>query len=382
VSGASPYCFIGQCKGACSAGLDDCNRNTADGCETNLQTDRANCGACGMSCGTSQCLGGACQCTTTATVAERVPLDMYVLFDQSGSMKDAVTGGTKWAVISGALTSFVNNAGSADIGVGIGYFPISSGGGTCFLGICLGGSSSCNIADYATPSVPIALLPGVAPSIVSSLGTHGPGGGTPTYPAIQGAMQYVVGYQIAHPLRKTILVLATDGDPNDCGSTFQNVATIAAGGLAPTNGNPSILTFVIGVGSSLTALNGIAAAGGTGSAFIVDTAGADPGGQFLIAMNKIRGSAAVGCRYVIPKPPTGAPDFTKVNVQFTPSAGGAPTLIRKVTDVSGCTAAGGGWYYDSNAAPTQVVLCDSTCAAVNADPGASVSVLLGCTSTG
>ena len=76
------------------------------------------------------------------------------------------------------------------------------------------------------------------------------------------------------------------------------MAQVAAAALA---GTPSLLTFVIGVGSSLTSLNGIAAAGGTGQAFIVDAAGADPGGQFLAAMNAIRGSAAVGCQYTIPR---------------------------------------------------------------------------------
>ena len=141
---------------------------------------------------------------------------MYIMFDQSGSMNEAVTGGSKWNVIKGALISFVQNTASTDIGVGIGYFPFSGGGGTCFLGICLGGSSSCNVADYATPSVAIGLLPPVAPAIVTSLNAHGPGGGTPTLPALQGAVQYAAAYQIAHPLRKTIVVLATDGDPNDC----------------------------------------------------------------------------------------------------------------------------------------------------------------------
>ena len=66
---------------------------------------------------------------------------------------------------------------------------------------------------------------------------------------------------------------------------------------------PKILTFVIGVGSSLGALNGIAMAGGTNQAFIVDT-NANVNQQFLDAMNKIRG-AALSCEYIIPTPDAG-----------------------------------------------------------------------------
>ena len=58
---------------------------------------------------------------------------------------------------------------------------------------------------------------------------------------------------------------------------------------APATGADA--TFVIGVGPSLSALNGIAAAGGTTSAFLVDTS-ANVNQQFLDAMNAIRNSAS------------------------------------------------------------------------------------------
>lgn len=46
---------------ACNAGFGNCNGNPADGCETNLATDRNNCGACGNVCQFFQnCQGGAC----------------------------------------------------------------------------------------------------------------------------------------------------------------------------------------------------------------------------------------------------------------------------------------------------------------------------------
>jgi hypothetical protein len=141
------------------------------------------------------------------------------------------------------------------------------------------------------------------------------------------------------------------------------------------------LTFVVGVGASLTSLNAIAAAGATGMALIVDTGSADPGGDFLAAMKKINASPALGCQYAIPAPPTGKPDFTKVNVQLTPD-GGMPSVLKKVGDKSGCTPTLGGWYYDNNTTPTQIILCDSTCTSINNGVTVQLDVLLGCASIG
>ena len=55
-------CVNGQCRiASCNAGFADCNGNPADGCETNVFSDRNNCGACGNVCGIFQtCVNGAC----------------------------------------------------------------------------------------------------------------------------------------------------------------------------------------------------------------------------------------------------------------------------------------------------------------------------------
>jgi hypothetical protein len=371
----------------------------------NLLTDAKNCGACRVDCGANACQNGGCQCASDSVTAQKSPLDIYVLFDQSGSMGQSVTGGTKWDVIKGALTTFVQSSGAAadGISIGIGYFPyIISGAPTgCSVdtdcgqyGPCVGGiligtshlfgacakSDACQAGTYV-PDVQIGLLPGVAPSMVTSLGNHGPGGGTPTYPALQGAYAYANTWATAHPNDKTIVVLATDGDPSGCDPTLNNVNTIASTLVAPAlAGRPSIMTFVVGVGSSLTSLNQIAVAGGTQQALIVDTAGADPGGQFLKAMQNITGSALLGCQYGIPSPPSGPPDYTKVNVQITPP-NGSPTTLTGVPDKAGCTGSGG-WYYDNPSAPSQIILCDSSCSAISGTAGTQVEVLLGCGTNG
>jgi hypothetical protein len=170
-----------------------------------------------------------------------------------------------------------------------------------------------------------------------------------------------------------VIVLATDGQPNDCGSNVGNVSAVAAQGAS---GSPKILTFVIGVGSSLSNLDQIAQSGGTGKAFIVDTTG-NVGQQFIDALNAIRG-AALACEYLIPQPEGGVIDPKKVNVQYTPGSGGAPEIWPKYDNEATCPPNGDGWYYDNDASPSKVILCPGTCAKVKQDSKGQIDVLFGC----
>jgi hypothetical protein len=56
-------CSHGSCAVACMEGWADCNGNTKDGCETNLEADPSNCGACGSACDLvagQPCVAGRC----------------------------------------------------------------------------------------------------------------------------------------------------------------------------------------------------------------------------------------------------------------------------------------------------------------------------------
>ena len=69
-------------------------------------------------------------------------------------------------------------------------------------------------------------------------------------PALTGALQYARAWAAAHTDRKTVVVLATDGDPSFCsGNTVQDVANVAQAGFTAT---PSVETFVVGVGRWVT----------------------------------------------------------------------------------------------------------------------------------
>ncbi len=85
-------------------------------------------------------------CAGEVTQGERKPLDMYVMFDMSGSMGvDAAPGVTKWDAVRPALQGFLTAPESTGIGVGIQYFPLLAAGSAwnctnsnqCAGGLCV-----------------------------------------------------------------------------------------------------------------------------------------------------------------------------------------------------------------------------------------------------
>jgi hypothetical protein len=356
----------------------------------------------GPATSTGTSIGLDAGCAGTATKAEKLPLDIFIMLDQSGSMSAPVAiGGTRWDAVTAALTSFVQQTFLTDVSVGLQYFglppskvcppaiPCSSdsdctpGCGGCngadpannVLGTCGAynlGDDSCDAADYAVPDVEIAPLPGVGPAIVASMSAHFPSTGTPTSAALQGAIDHASAWATAHPQHVTIVILATDGFPSECDTTIAHLKAIAAAGA---NGTPKILTFTIGVGDGLFALNEIAEGGGTVQAYVVDNA-QDTSHQFLAALDEIRGSA-LGCTFKIPVPQVGTPDYGAVNVQYTPS-GGSPGLLPQVADEAHCPATGDAWHYDNPTNPSTIVLCKKTCTKVSNDGLAEIDVVLGC----
>jgi hypothetical protein len=286
---------------------------------------------------------GPMSCGGDKYIAEQRPLDMYVMFDDSGSMIPW------WISATQAFTQFLNAPESAGLGVGLQFF-----------------GTSCDVATYATPKVPIAVLPGNAQPITAAFPIL-PFESTPTDPALRGAIQYARTWQTGHADHKVVVLLVTDGEPTECLSTIPGVTQVAAEGFA---GTPSIPTYVLGLGLSLTNLHSIAMAGGTNQAFIVDP---NSGTALAQAMNQIRGSA-LPCDYALPKNTT---DTKKVNVDFTPQ-GGMTTRLVHVGSASNCDPVKGGWYYDNAQMPSRIIVCSQTCDMFKKDAKGRVDIVLGC----
>jgi hypothetical protein len=327
------------------------------------------------------------------------------MLDQSISMNTPVGNGmdTRWRAVTKAIGAFVQRPEAAGLGVGINYFGVGESDTGCLTGLvcetedeCGPGCGpcvalpgfpdkgceghGCDLKYYAKAETPIAPLPGNAQAILDSLALHRPNTATPTSAALQGAVNFSKQWATDHPDRAVVVIFATDGEPSQCDVNPANIQAIAATAFS---GMPSIRTFVIGVGDVVAApqagaakdlLNGIARAGGTSQAFIINDT--DVNNQFLMALQSIRG-AALQCAYTIPDSMGKMPDFNKVNVRYTPG-GGASSVIPKVMNAADC-AMRDGWYYDNDRMPTRILMCPATCDTFSKAMGAAkVDIEVGC----
>jgi len=301
-------------------------------------------------------------CASNAQQVALVPLDMGLAVDTSFSMDF----NAKWSQVHDALNVFAKNPNYVNMGVALQFFPVRQ---------------VCNVALYAEPIVPMQVLPGVQPAFSSAVDAQRMSGGTPLVQVMQGMVGYMRGWASTHLDRKPVLVLATDGIPDD---------TCTASNIDPENsldnalalakdayeGEPSIPVFVIGVGEELTALNAIAEAGGTENAAVISTTG-NVTQKFLEALDGIRRSA-LSCSYDIPPPKTGEIDYDAVNVTFSQGADESDTFFY-VDGAEDCELSPErAWYYDDPKEPKQVVLCPKTCERVSAATDGEMDVAFGC----
>jgi hypothetical protein len=361
---------------ACSAGGADSRRDSTG---VEFSTPAVNFGdALG-----SAPSGAGGDCVGETYASEKVPLDLYFLIDLSGSMAEPAGSSSKWDLVSRALEAFLTAPESAGLGLGVGYFPLNvqssctpgQAGCLCipFINLCLPNiGGSCDAQDYAVPGVPLAVAPAAA-AISADIQRQVLQGGTPTRPALQGALQYAGTWADQHPERTVAVVLATDGDPAGCDTNAP--ADVAAVAAAAWSGPHQIRTFVIGVGNSLSSLDLVAAAGGTTRAFLTSDGG-DLSRQFTEALGQIR-IAAGGCTYEIPAAPAGsALDPALVNVSVSGNGAARGSIVPMTSrGLAGSCGPEGGWYYDNPSAPGSINLCPASCGAV---AESRVEIQLGC----
>jgi len=315
-------------------------------------------------------------CVSSVAAAKLDKVNLVFMYDRSGSMGDLNNDppfdpNVKWIPVGKGMKSFFTDSGSQGLNASLNFFP-------------LGGDVAQNCtAPYATPKVPLSPLTSSA-TFTSAIDTTTPKGGTPTLPALNGAITYAKKVAAERPDEKAVIVLVTDGEPGfmingkfepGCpGNTIDGVAAAAQGAF---KGSPSIPTYVIGVGPSLDNLNRIAAAGGTQSAQMVSVA--DPAAtanQFQQTLEKIRG-AVLSCDFGLPPAPDGkALDIEAVNVAFV--SGGKEQVLSYSKDCTGGT----GWRYDNRTAPTKIELCPATCEAARQDADGKLTLAMGCKTKG
>ncbi len=304
-------------------------------------------------------------CASKSAQAKLAPLDILLVLDTSYSMDYDL----KWISVEEAMEQFVVDPSFGTLGLGLQYFPLRA---------------QCNVDDYSTPAVGIAPLSTISSDLLTSLRSKRMSGGTPTVPMLEGTISYAKNWATQNPDHKVVIVIATDGTPDDScivqtDAGLTNSLDNAVQLVADSNNNdPKISTFVIGVGANLSALGQIAMAGGTGNALLVDTT-QNVEQEFTDAIHTIR-KTALACEYPIPATPDGSPlDYGKVNVLY--SYDNQQDLFRYVGNVGNCSfASDHGWYYDDADMPTKVILCDQTCDRVQSSDNGEIDVQFGCPS--
>lgn len=315
-------------------------------------------------CGSLQVSDG---CVGEVFEGEGIPLDIQIIFDQSGSMAtivDESTGETRMDAVFRAVEAFVSDSQSVGLGVGLsvfGYQPI--------------GATSCDPDDYDSAAVAIATLPENAETLLGTLGAVEPTGETPTASAIEGGCRISTAHRSDNPGRAVVNLLVTDGEPKapvtskttDCNPTL---AEAVAAAQACRDDGAGIPTYVLGVGPSLDNLDQIAAAGGTEHAYLVAD---DTSSGVLEALNRVRASATIPCEMPI--------DVSAPNLHFdetsvvTLDRGCDLTRLERVESAASCD--GGGFYFDDPASPSTILLCESTCGDVK-QPGTKLLYAIGC----
>ena len=322
-------------------------------------------------------------CAAEDVEAELTPVYMVFIYDTSGSMGDSrAADGTvlwenraqRWEPMKAGMLAFFDDPGSSNLYASLEYFPATGD----FNATCT--------ANYASPSVPLTPLNESAP-LINSLNAKNPGGGTPTLPALRGAVEYARELKRTNRNAHVTVVLVTDGEPAVVGADGQVDEACPAGDSLPNTvegvaaiaraayEDPSlqITVNVVGVGDAVDSLSQIAIAGGTQLVLITAT---DPEATSNTLKETLRSIqvAHFSCDMAIPDPPAGEV-FLKdmVNVNFAHADGTSEPILKSV----GC-ASGVGWQYDDEENPTMIQLCQGSCNAIQNDPTGKLKVAFGC----
>jgi hypothetical protein len=339
-------------------------------------------GAGGAAGTSSSGAGGSDMCaTTTAMATPEAPVLMF-LVDLSLSMNDPAPGSmmSKWVETRDALEgAFASVRDGTNVGMTF-YPDVPTNSMPCFDG------------QLDVPIAPVNVTQ--RDLLDTALQMEEPRGSTPTHDAYVYALDQL---RAATQRGQKYVVLITDGIP-----TYGRMCegTGMANQMPPIPTQPlvdesaaamaeGIRTFVIGSPGSdgaRASLSAMASQGGTARGNCSDMGPeychldmtTEP--NFSTALNAALDEVIAGipltCNFNIPPPPAGQTlDRGKVNVTYTDGTGNPMSIGRDASlDALECN---NGWQYSADY--TQVTLCGDLCDAVKADPRATVTIVLGCT---
>ncbi len=331
-------------------------------------------------------LGEGEACREVVFAAQSNPVNVLVLLDRSTSMLEpadaAVPGVSRWDAVTAALRAFVNSPQAENANVGLQFFGLTNG------------ADDCAVDKYATPAVPVGPLVANRAALLEAIDTTLPGSLTPTAPAVAGALQYAltVAQQPANAETPTVMVLASDGIPSECGplgpdgqpivSFREIIDTLRSFSTPAVATQPSVRTFIVGTRELQNNAQALAEAGG-GQAFLVGggVAGAPAGAsdleaRFLDALLSIV-VRPLDCEIDVPQtaPDTGESiDFEAVRVRFTGASSGTVTEFPRANGPQSC-GLDRAWFYEDASPPQKIFLCREACDSLGAG---ELKLELGC----
>lgn len=206
--------------------------------------------------GTSSGASGGASGGPTDGAACLAPVDMFIMFDRSGSMGNDGNIGTttsKWTRAITALSGYFNSMGATGQAAAIQFFPLNNHNDN----LC-GTGNNYHAAAMPTATPEYTTLPSNTFDALLNSTDPSNGGGTPTEAAIRGLSRFTAANR--RPGKVTIGILITDGNPNGCNEDLTDLSNLLQAHHTAT----TIRTYVIGMeGADFDNLEEIAAGGGT-----------------------------------------------------------------------------------------------------------------------
>src|SRR5262245_2010030 len=185
------------------------------------------------------------QCAEQAVAARRL-LDTYLLVDTTASMAAIAesTTSSKLKLVRNAIIDFLKDPKSADLGVGLNFFPIQppecETDSDCMsyeLQWCKPAPGDrhwcavegCKVGEFTRRIVAIGDLSKNLAPLEATLGAKGAYGGNNDATALEGTFGYLQTHAAANPNRRVVLVYVSDGLPvNDACKSNSLDAAVAA----------------------------------------------------------------------------------------------------------------------------------------------------------
>lgn len=291
-------------------------------------------------------------CAVKRAAATRKGLNLYLMVDSSFTLALQPV----WGQLTQGITAFVDDMANAGLGVAIQFY-----------------GAMCSVSIYATPRVPVVVLPGGADAIRTSFPLPIDGVAAAIAPAVEGAARYAATLETTDVDRETDVVIFSDGlfDTLTCGSGVVEATTHAASAFGAV---PSIKTHVIAIDAGLldplnmvdlTPLDGLAAAGGTTQArrVQVDLASA---AQIQAALQQVTTSAQP-CAFKIP---TGFVP-ARTTIEWTVIPNQPATIWPQVANAAACGTSAATYPVSGS---SYLQLCPTACATLHATPAGRVEM--------